>query len=175
MLPVFQALGRDVLKEIPSCPRTMKYLRWTICRRRSVPFSSMTEKETMAFQSGRKLAKYLKWSRAWKCLKVKLSSSVVVVDGQSKISGCFVRCEPFWGHYRQLCSCEARFRSVIKLILLSIIALHNIDIYASRIVKLLLELFYHSSKKNHRSKPNVLGLDYSAISSLLEAFTFNSF
>lgn len=37
-----------MLKEIPSCPETMKYLKWTICRRRSAPFPVATEKETVA-------------------------------------------------------------------------------------------------------------------------------
>lgn len=39
MLSVFHPLHRNVLKEIPSCPETMKYSKWRIYRHRSVPFS----------------------------------------------------------------------------------------------------------------------------------------
>lgn len=110
VLPVFHPLHRNVLKEIPSCPETMKYSKWRICRHRSVPFPRDDRKGSGGIRGKRELAKYLKWSR----VEALLSPSFI--ERQSKISGYSNAASHFWG--RPLSSRrtpQVRFRSVTRV------------------------------------------------------------
>lgn len=106
MLSVFHPLHRNVLKEIPSCPETMKYSKWRIYRHRSVPFSPDDREGSGGIRGKRELAKYLKWSR----VEALLSPSFI--ERQSKVSGYSNAASHFGNcHYRV----DALHRSVSDL------------------------------------------------------------